>query len=203
MIISVDVVGLLLLYVSCVSVNVVMLEMFALLSTFLPVVFATFPALTDWGVVLCMEDVNVRVGDTDITSVNSVKKMGVIFDSAMNMEQRVNRVCRSGYYQLRNIGHTRRYLTDDATQSLVKGLVASRLDYCNVLLSGLHHTSINKLQSVQNTAARIVIRTSRYSHITPVLINLHYLLTIVSNSKSLCTHIKSYMDMLQDICRTC
>ena len=122
-----------------------------------------------------MENVTVRVGDTDITSVNSVKNLGVIFDSAMNMEQHLNSVCRSGYYQLRNIGHIRCYLTNDATHSLVNGLVASRLDCCNALLSGLHQTSINKLQRVQNTVAWIVTRTSRYSHITPVLKNLHWL----------------------------
>ena len=90
-------------------------------------------------------NVTVRVGDTDITSVNSVKNLGVIFDSAMNMEQHLNSVCRSGYYQLRNIVHIRRYLTNDATQPLVNRLVASRLDYCNALLSGLHQTSINNI----------------------------------------------------------
>ena len=120
-----------------------------------------------------MENVTVHVGDTDITSVHCVKS--VIFESAINMEQHLNSVCRSGYYHLRNIGHIRRYLTNDATQSLVNGLVASRLDYCNALLSGLHQTSINKLQRVQNTAARIVTRTSRYIHIILVLKNLHWL----------------------------
>ncbi len=65
-----------------------------------------------------MENVTVRVGDTDITSVNSVENLGVIFDSAMNMEQHLNSVCRSGYYHLRNIGHIRRYLTNDAIQFL-------------------------------------------------------------------------------------
>ena len=90
-------------------------------------------------------NVTVRVGDIDITSVNSVKNLGVIFDSAMNMEQHLNSVCRSGYYQIRNIGHIRRYLTNDATQPLVNRLVASRLDYCNALLSGLHQTSINNI----------------------------------------------------------
>ena len=87
----------------------------------------------------------------------------------------LNSVCKSGYYQLRNIGHIRCYRTNDANQPLVTGLVASRLDCCNALLSGLHQTSINKLQRVQNTAARIVTRTSRYSHITPVLKTLHWL----------------------------
>ena len=122
-----------------------------------------------------MENVTVRVGNTDITSVNSVKNLGVIFDSAMNMEQHLNSLCRSGYYHLHNIGHIRRYLTNDATKSFVNGLVAPCLDYCNALLSGLLQISINKLQCVQNTATRIVTRTSSYSHITPVLKNLHWL----------------------------
>lgn len=34
---------------------------------------------------------------------------------------------------------------------------------------------MNRLQNVQNTAARIISRTSRYDHITPVLKDLHWL----------------------------
>jgi len=34
---------------------------------------------------------------------------------------------------------------------------------------------ISKLQRVQNTAARIVTRTARHNHITPVLKKLHWL----------------------------
>ena len=75
----------------------------------------------------------------------------------------------------RKIGHIRRYLTNDATKSLVNSLVTSRSDYCNALLSGIPNTALNKLQLVQNTGARIVTRTSRHSHITPVLKGLHWL----------------------------
>lgn len=53
--------------------------------------------------------------------------------------------------------------------------MSSRLDYCNVLFSGLPASATRSLQLVQNAAARILTRTSKYSHITPVLASLHWL----------------------------
>ena len=36
-------------------------------------------------------------------------------------------------------------------------------------------TSIHRLKSTQNSAARLISRTPRYEHITPVLVQLHWL----------------------------
>ena len=121
------------------------------------------------------DTISVNVGNSLIASRSHVRNLGVMFDSTMTMEQQVNAVCRSCYGQLRKIGHIRRYLSSEATKTLVNGLVTSRLDYCNALLHGLPNNLIDKLQRVQNTAARITTRTSRRSHITPVLKELHWL----------------------------
>ena len=53
----------------------------------------------------------------------------------------------------------------------------SRSDYCNGLLYGTPavHLKLGKLQRLQNAAARLVCTVSRYDHITPSLINLHWL----------------------------
>jgi len=39
-----------------------------------------------------------------------MKNLGVIFNSALNMEQKLNNIYSFSYHQLRNIGHIRRYL---------------------------------------------------------------------------------------------
>ncbi len=60
-------------------------------------------------------------------------------------------------------------------EMLIHAFMTSRLDYFNALLSGCSARSINKLQMVQNAAARVLTRTRKYDHISPVLSTLHWL----------------------------
>jgi len=52
-----------------------------------------------------------------------------------------------------------RSLSEDASKTLVQAFVAYRLDYCNSLFFGISEGPINRLQSVQNAAARLVTGT--------------------------------------------
>ena len=54
-------------------------------------------------------------------------------------------------------------------------LVSSQLDYCNSLFRSLSKFNLRKLQCIQNSAARIISNTSRYTSIIPVLKKLHLL----------------------------
>ena len=53
-------------------------------------------------------------------------------------------------------------------------LVLSRLDYCNSLLSGIPEQLIGKVQRVQGCFARLIFKTSKYTHISPLLATLHW-----------------------------
>jgi len=57
----------------------------------------------------------------------------------------------------------------------VECFVTCRIDYCNSLLYGLPDYQLAKLQRVQNWAARLVYRESKFCHITPLLKKLHWL----------------------------
>ncbi len=60
-------------------------------------------------------------------------------------------------------------------EMLINVFMTSRLDYCNALLGGCSARLINKLQIVKNAAARVLTRTRKYDHISPVLSTLHWL----------------------------
>lgn len=96
-------------------------------------------------------------------------------DKSLVMEKQCTSVSRSCYMHIRRIGSIRPFISEDACKILVNSLVTSRLDYGNALLYGMNKQYTNKLQRVQNTAARLITRTKKYEHITPVLIQLHWL----------------------------
>ena len=66
-------------------------------------------------------------------------------------------------------------MTQSATATLVNSLVHSCLDYCNVLLTGMPSYNLQKLQRIQNFAARIVTKSPRRTSSLPLLKELHWL----------------------------
>ena len=117
----------------------------------------------------------IQIGDYRIPPVQCVRDLGVVFDHHMTMHKNITKTCASCYFHLRNISSIRDSLTDEATIQLVHAFVSSRIDYCNPLLYGIPEYAIKKLQRVQNLAARVVTRSSKYSSITPTLKKLHWL----------------------------
>ena len=117
----------------------------------------------------------IQIGDYSIPPVQCVRDLGVVFDHHMTMHKNITKTCASCYFHLRNISSIRDSLTDEATIQLVHAFVSSRIDYCNSLLYGIPEYAIKKLQRVQNLAARVVTRSSKYSSITPTLKKLHWL----------------------------
>ena len=102
-----------------------------------------------------------------------VKNLGVWFDSDFSLSKHVQKVCKSCFVKLCDFRHVRRFLTHNVSMLVANALISSRLDYCNSLFRSLFKFNLCKLQCIQNSAARIVSNTSRYTSITPVLKKLH------------------------------
>ena len=81
------------------------------------------------------------IGDAIIEPFSSVRNIGAVLVTQMQMLEQVNSICtcRSCYSSLYSISRVRKYLTTEATQTLVHAFISCRLDNFNSLLSGVPH----------------------------------------------------------------
>ena len=111
-----------------------------------------------------------------ISPSSTARSLGVTFDSNLSLTKHVSSICRSAYYQIRQLRQIRSSLDISSAIILANSLVISKLDYCNSLLNGLPKSSINRLQVVQNSLARAIYPSVRRSdHVSPLLHKLHWL----------------------------
>ena len=118
---------------------------------------------------------SITILNSDIKIQESVKYLGVRLDQTLSMSSHISDVCRSSFLSLRRIGCIRSYLSDRATSCLVNSIITSRLDFCNSSLTGITTDQLNRLQRIQNCAARLIMKKRKYDHITPVIYELHWL----------------------------
>ena len=98
------------------------------------------------------------------------------FDSSLEFRSHISSICRTSFFQIRQIRQIRSSLDENSAIILAIALVQSKLDYCNSILSGLPSVSIVRLQRVQNSLARVVCRSSKMqTHSNSLLKYLHWL----------------------------
>jgi hypothetical protein len=105
----------------------------------------------------------------------SIKLLGFKLDNRLSMAEQIDSVVkkvRSGAYALRI---SRRFLDERSRLLLYNGLVASHLNYCDMLLAQAGKTNLKKLQTVQDQAVRAVCKAPLRASADPLLQHLGFL----------------------------
>ena len=113
--------------------------------------------------------------DHDTSPASSARNIGVTFDNEIKFDHQFRQICKSCFYHIRHLRRIRRHLSMDTAKMIANSLTTSRLDYCNSLFFNADDKYTKQLQCVQNSLARVVCKTSKFCHITPVLHSLHSL----------------------------
>ena len=120
-------------------------------------------------------DVANHLGPLKSNICSNPRNLGIILDQAMLLDKQVKSVSSACFYHLRNIAKLRSVVSHPELEMIIHAFISSRLDYCNSLFTCLSKSSLDRLQLVQNAAARLLTRTRRSCHITPILSSLHWL----------------------------
>ena len=117
----------------------------------------------------------INILGNQVSPAQSVRNLGVVFDSNFNFSNHVSQVIKSTRVHARDLYRIRPLLYLNTLVLLANALVSSRLDYCNSLFLSLTAFELRRLQLVQNSLCRVVTRSSKSSDITPQLKKLQWL----------------------------
>ena len=102
-----------------------------------------------------------------LNTTHSVRNLGFVFDENLTFSDQISSLSRSCYYHIRQLRCIRPYLDFKTANTIATSIVHSKLDCCNSLYFNLSKTQINRLQHIQNSLARTVANTHKYSHNHP------------------------------------
>ena len=118
----------------------------------------------------------VNVGGCFVKCVDHVRDLGVIMDRNLNFDRHyhIRKKCQIAYSQLKNLKSIRKYLSKKSAEVLVHGLVHSHIDFCNGLFADIPSYQLDRLQKLQNHAARVVTNVYNQPSVN-LLKSLHWL----------------------------
>ena len=111
----------------------------------------------------------------ELTPVPHVKDLAIILDSNMSFNDHLSTLSSSLFSILCQINRVRHLFSREVLHTILNSLVLSKLFSCSTVWAGISKNNLQKLQLMQNFAARILTNTRKFDHITPVLKELGWL----------------------------
>ena len=121
------------------------------------------------------ENIKIKINGQKLYRTTELKYLGVYLDETLEGSAH----CRELLPKLRQaigiLAKTKDYLTKDQRLSLYHATFSSSLLYGCQVWATRNDSFLNKLQSLQNTAIRIISNTPKYDHISPIYQDLRVL----------------------------
>ena len=121
-----------------------------------------------------LSDFKLSLLGKELLPSESIKDLGVTFDPTLSFDNHILATVSSCMSKLSQINRTRHAFNSGLLVTIINALVFSKLYYCSTVWSSTTACNVQKLQLVQNFAARIISGTYKFEHITPSLKNLRW-----------------------------
>lgn len=105
----------------------------------------------------------------------TITLLGFELDCRVTYDKHVSLVCSTMNYYLKNLRSIRKFMSSSTAEKFVHALITNRLDQCNSLFVGMSRANISKLQVLQNSALRLVLRLPHRAHTSQHLRDMHWL----------------------------
>ena len=118
---------------------------------------------------------SVRMLGKEITPSTVGKDLGIYIDQSLTYNEHIAKTVSTCLHKLVQINRIKHLLDKKTILLLMNSFVFSKLYYCSTVWSNTSKHNINKLQLVQNFAARVVLGLKKFDHISQAIKSLNWL----------------------------
>ena len=100
----------------------------------------------------------------------------MLVDSELKFHEHFSKLSQNCFFQLHRLRAIRRSVSREAMLTLAHAFISSRIDFCNSLFLGVSSYLLDRLQSIMNATARLILNIPKFAHISDeIRVNLHWL----------------------------
>jgi len=114
----------------------------------------------------------LKIHNSSLNTTHSAHNLGFKFDEHLSFSIQISALSKSCYYHIQQRHCIRPYLDSTTACTTATSTVHSKLDYCNSFYYNLPKSQITRLQQIQNSLTRAVVKAPKSHHITPILHSL-------------------------------
>ena len=119
-------------------------------------------------------EINVFVGNDQIERVNSSKSLGLKIDEDLTWKRHIDEISKKVLAAISALKRIRSYISQDTAGRVYQGRIEPYFSYCSPVWDGIGSKLSDKLQKLQNRAARVITRSSYDASSSSVLEELRW-----------------------------
>ena len=105
------------------------------------------------------EEIDISIDDRTIKRVDHIKSLGLTIDAQLSWSKHVDEISKKVSSAIGALKRVRPFIPTDVAVQIYNALILPHFDYCSPVWDGLSGCLSDKLQKLQNRAARVITQS--------------------------------------------
>ena len=104
------------------------------------------------------EDIDISIDDKTIKRVDHTKSLGLTIDAQLSWSRHVDEICKKASSAIGTLKRARPFILTDVAVQIYNALILPHLEYCSPVWDCMSDYLSDKLQKLQNRAAKVITK---------------------------------------------
>ena len=117
----------------------------------------------------CNHQFNIQLESKNIENVDHTRSLGIFIDKNLSWKKHITETSKKIASAIGALKQTRKFICQKTAQKIYAALIEPQFDYCSTVWDGISKKLSDKLQKLQNRAARVITRSTYETSATVLL----------------------------------